>query len=434
MFTIDNVHYPTTSIAHMKQSFSSQPALSGQGPVAVCLKDTATWLGLCLYARDRNSALFPMHRDTPLSMAKTLAKNAGCHSLVFHDVTTVYPVSDHPTLLPGGLIQMSSGTTGAPKFIHRSWTDIATEIDSYNAYFAEAYAMTPVIACPVTHSYGLISGVLTALARQTPLHIVTDLNPHRIIKTIQAVSAPLLYSSPFQLETLSKLLKPDARVHAVMTSGSVLSDRALTTIRARCDQVMQQYGCSETGCISINKAVLQPADMGCILSHLVVTAGESAGVPAEIRVHLKSDKGSTFVHTQDLGYFQPDQDGNSVLKFIARTDDTIIVSGLNVYPLDVENLILAHPQIEDAVAFGVEDRFAGSRVGLWYVAKGELEPHTLREWCLDKLASYQIPQYLAQTDQIPRLPNGKVARKKIAEQHKQQESTQRLYASGELPA
>ncbi|WP_194885759.1 hypothetical protein [Paracoccus sp. NBH48] len=89
---------------------------------------------------------------------------------------------------PGGvLIQTSSGTTGAPKIIARSWAAIQTEIDAYLYAFPQAAGMTPVIAAPITHSYGLIAGVLVGQARGHAPVVLDHANPRAILRQLAPV-------------------------------------------------------------------------------------------------------------------------------------------------------------------------------------------------------------------------------------------------------
>lgn len=422
MLRINDDHYSADYFAQQALHFSQLDSLKNIGGerIAVCLDDTALWLALCFYCREQSTSVMPIHPGTPQEAAKRLAQKAGCSRLFFHslaDITTL-PQTAQAHAQDAGLIQMSSGTTGEPKCINRSWTSIALEISSYIQTFEAAANMTPVIACPVTHSYGLICGVLVAIERgHTPI-IVTNINPKFLIKTLLACEAPVLYSSPTMLQGVIRLWPADAPLHAAMTSGTIMSRQVFEQLRPRITHLFQQYGCSEVGCISINQDLRNPNDIGNPLPHLNVSAGESSDASpdtaSEITVTLAATPSGKIIHTQDLGYFGQGADGKPSLYFVARQDDTIIVAGLNVYPQDVEDVAVQHPLVIDALAFKVEDSFAGQRVAVQYVATTELAAHELRQWCDDKLANYQVPQQLVQVDAIERMANGKVSRKKVA--------------------
>lgn len=174
--------------------------------------------------------------------------------------------------------------------------------------------------------------------------------------------------------------------------------------------MFQQYGCSEAGCIAINPDVTAAGDMGFVLPHLLPQTGSNAQDTGEIVV-TKDD--GIAIHTRDLGYRRDD----GMLVFVSRMDDMINVSGLNVYPRDVEDAVMAMAGVSDAVAFRIGDRFAGERVALLFSADEAIAPPAIREWCSQHLASHQLPMDIRQVDAIPRQANGKISRREVAARH-----------------
>lgn len=174
--------------------------------------------------------------------------------------------------------------------------------------------------------------------------------------------------------------------------------------------MFQQYGCSESGCIAINPDMRASEDMGFVLPHLAVETGTSAEDTGEIVVGCPD---GAKAHTRDLGYRRND----GMLVFLSRVDDMINVSGLNVYPKDVEDVVMAMPGIMDAVAFRRSDRFAGERVALLFSASEPVAPQAVREWCSRQLASHQLPMEMLQVDAVPRQANGKISRREVASRY-----------------
>lgn len=372
---------------------------------ALHLQNAGDVLRHILFLRDANAGVFPVHPDMPAQTARDMALAAGCDRIVTtQGVASLSDVSNG-TQRGGVLVQMSSGTTGAPKVITRTWQQISVEVASYAAFFKQAQAMTPVIACPITHSYGLIAGVLVALHRGHVPVIIDTINPKFILRRLRDVTRPLLYTSPAMLHTLAMLLPQGENLHAAMTSGTVLSGPWFTRIKARTTHLFQQYGCSETGCVAINPNLKQAADIGYPLQHLEVCAGTDAQNPTVIGVQADGKD----VQTGDLGYVKPD----GMLVFVARQDDVIDVAGLNVYPQDVEQAALAQPGVEDAVAFGIEDPLAGKRVALFFTG-AQTNPATVRLRLKSHLAPYQQPVLVEHVADLPRQANGKINRREIA--------------------
>lgn len=71
-------------------------------------------------------------------------------------------------------MQYSSGTTGEPKLIRRAWTEVDTEITAYNVALNCEVDEVPIVMAPVSHSYGLICGTLSAITREVKPIIITN--------------------------------------------------------------------------------------------------------------------------------------------------------------------------------------------------------------------------------------------------------------------
>ncbi|MEE7455897.1 IucA/IucC family protein [Methylorubrum populi] len=383
--------------------------------VAARIRDTAECLAFILAARRLGASLLPIHPALPDAGARRLAERAGCHRL-FLDSLDGVPLEGAPSPVPGEgqLLQMSSGTTGEPKRIARPWSAVEREIESYVSAFTEPAEMTPVIACPITHSYGLICGLFVGLARGRAPVVLDTTNPKYLLRRLREIERPVLYTAPAMLHTLSRLLPEGERIHAAMVSGTLLPGPWFSAIRGRVVHLFQQYGCSEAGCIAVNPDLRRADTIGRPLPHHRVRAGTSAEAPAEIVVEGRRGSPGGSVRTADLGYFEPD----GMLVFVARKDDTINVSGLNVYPGEVEDVVMAMPGITDAVAFARPDAFAGERVTLLFSAELPVPPRALQEWCRRYLAGHQVPVETLQLRAIPREANGKISRRAVAEQYR----------------
>lgn len=367
------------------------------------LQKTENALRHIIGLRNARAGVFPIHPDIPADKAREMATQAGCDRFVDDDgVTEITQTSDN---LGDVLVQMSSGTTGAPKVITRSWADVQTEVASYVRFFTQAAPMTPVIACPITHSYGLIAGLMVAMERGHVPVVIDTLNPKYILRRMREVRDPLLYSSPAMLHMLASFLPDGQQLNAAMTSGTILSQPWFEKIRAKTKNLFQQYGCSEIGCVAINPDLQDPSDVGYPLPHLELTASQDVQKPTPIIVTI----GDQQVATGDLGFVK----ANGMLSFVSREDDVIDVAGLNVYPHDIEQAALAMDGIADALAFRMQDDLAGNRAGLIFESS-DVAPDALRAWLTDRLAPYQQPIVVHQVPQLPRQANGKINRRDIA--------------------
>jgi len=408
MIRIDDRHYTRREVEELTARRAEEARLHARpgARYAACFARTIDWLGLFFAIRAAGGSLLPLHPSTPPAAARRAARDAGCHYLFFDGFTPEVIAPEAEAAAPGQLIQMSSGTTGAPKVIARTWAAIDHEIESYVGHFRVPEGMTPVVACPTTHSYGLICGLLVGLRRGAEPVVLDTGNPKYILKALREVERPLLYASPVILHTLARLLPEEEAIHAAMTSGTLLPDPWFARIRARTRHLFQQYGCSEAGCIAVNPDMTATGDLGYVLPHHRLRTGSGPDAPEEIV--LAGPEGD--IHTRDLGYRKPD----GMLVFASRMDDTINVSGLNVYPKDVEDVVMALPGVTDAVAFRKADPFAGERVALVYSAAAPVSAQSIRDWCRERLASHQQPADIVRADALPRMANGKISRREVA--------------------
>ncbi|WP_231564776.1 AMP-binding protein [Paracoccus halophilus] len=371
--------------------------------VGLRMRDLAGYVATVLALRERGAGVFPIHPDMPDSRTKDMLARAACDIFLDdHGITRL------PGIGRGGeLVQMSSGTTGTPKVITRSWAEVATEIDAYVSDFAEPDAMTPVIAAPTTHSYGLIPGLMVGLRRartsgRMPV-VLDNTNPRFILKILRETDRPLLYASPALLHLLAQLT-PEP-IHAAMTSGTILPEAWFRTIRSRTRHLFQQYGCSELGCISINRDLQSPTDIGHPLSHLAVRLGATVDMPSEIIV----TSGGRTVHTGDLAR----RDRSGRILFVSRSDDMINVAGFNTYPIEIETVLGDCSGVDDAVVFAIADSFAGTRVGVLFA--GRAQPDEVLDFALKNLAPFQRPAAIRKVEALPREANGKISRRRVRE-------------------
>ncbi|RMF87480.1 MAG: 2-succinylbenzoate-CoA ligase, partial [Nitrospinota bacterium] len=117
------------------------------------------------------------------------------------------------------------------------------------------------------------------------------------------------------------------------------------------------------------------------------------------------------LYTGDLGY--RDEEGD--LWVVQRRADLIITGGENVYPAEVEQIMLSHPAVKAVCVVGVEDEEWGQRVAAAVVVQEDTpvtETELLR-FCATRLAGYKLPRLLRLVDSLPQTPSGKVRREAV---------------------
>lgn len=109
------------------------------------------------------------------------------------------------------------------------------------------------------------------------------------------------------------------------------------------------------------------------------------------------------------------QDEDGYVYIVGRRDDKIITGGLNVYPREIEDVLMAHPAVEDAIVYGVPDETWGESVvaAVTLHAGAVVTQEELRSTCAAALARYKIPKELVVVPAMPRNATGKILRRDV---------------------
>ena len=100
---------------------------------------------------------------------------------------------------------------------------------------------------------------------------------------------------------------------------------------------------------------------------------------------------------------------------IGRIKDMIISGGENVYPAEIESVLMAHPDVAEAVVIGVPDDKWGEVGWAVVVAKGQITAEALTIFMSDRLAKYKVPKNVVFVDAIPKTAVGKIDKKAVAQ-------------------
>ena len=115
-----------------------------------------------------------------------------------------------------------------------------------------------------------------------------------------------------------------------------------------------------------------------------------------------------WLRTGDLGVL----DDRGYLRIVGRIKDMFIVGGFNVYPAEIENALLRHPDIKQAAVIGIPDDRMGE-VGMAFVVTNSGDPSAAAEiqsWCRDQMANYKVPRAVEVVDELPMNATGKVVK------------------------
>ncbi len=119
-----------------------------------------------------------------------------------------------------------------------------------------------------------------------------------------------------------------------------------------------------------------------------------------------------FLHTGDMGYI----DAEGFVYLVDRKKDIIIVSGFNVYPNEIEDVVATHPDVQEVAAVGVDNGPAGEIVKIFVVRKNpSLTEKKLIDFCRQSLTAYKVPKLVEFRDELPKSNVGKILRRALKE-------------------
>jgi oxalate---CoA ligase len=334
------------------------------------------------------------------------------------------------------LLLHTSGTTSRPKQVPLRQRNLVYSARS----IARGYELGPddvsYCAMPLFHVHGLVASTLAALAaggrvviprRYTSKGFWTQAREH----SITWVSAgPTTHQ--MALDARDGAPAPETLRFARSCSSALSADLMRRAEDAYGVPVLEAYGMTEAShqmtSNPLPPAQRLPGSVGVPAGaeiRIVDAEGRDVGPgePGEVAIkgpgvtsgYLNNDEANAdsffdgWFRTGDRGVLR---DGYLFLE--GRLKEMILRGGENISPYEIEDVLLAHPAVADAVCFGIEDDKYGEVVGAAVALEGDAEPETLQAHCREHLAAFKIPTVITILDEIPRTPTGKVQRKQVA--------------------
>ncbi|MBN1634931.1 MAG: AMP-binding protein, partial [Deltaproteobacteria bacterium] len=125
-----------------------------------------------------------------------------------------------------------------------------------------------------------------------------------------------------------------------------------------------------------------------------------------------------WLHTGDMAY----KDEEGYLFIVDRKKEMIIRGGENIYPTELEEVIVSHPQVAEVAVIGAPDKIYGEEVMACIVLKPSetLTQDDFRQWCKQNMASFKVPKYVEIRTTLPRNVIGKLLKKSLKEELKKE--------------
>jgi fatty-acyl-CoA synthase len=339
----------------------------------------------------------------------------------------------------------TSGTTGRPKGAFREKMSEGNIFLVMNAISEYGYTSNErhLVVCPLYHSAPFLFATLT-LAVGGTLVLMRQFDPEGMMALLKDQRITSTFVVPTVLNALLALPEatkqaykdlPDLRI--IICAGAPLFPKTKEgIINWLGEKLSEFYGSTEAG-INI---YMPPNEMrshiracgrpfpGNELKILDENGNEcQPGTPGElfmknpwmIDAYYKDEEGTRRVFRNGLisvgDVAIKDEDGYYTI--VDRKTDMVISGGVNVYPVEVEQAILLHPNVLDAAVIGIPDAYWGERVAAVVVLKEgrHLTQEELVEFLKERLADYKVPKEITFVKEIPHNPQGKTLKTQIKE-------------------
>lgn len=324
----------------------------------------------------------------------------------------------------GKLVLLSGGTTGSAKeAAHKP--SLFNYLDPFYDFLIRLKILnynTAYIATPIYHGYG-IAVLLLFCALGKKVVVRRGFNAKMACGLIREHQVEVVTVVPLMLHKMLNTNVSDLKsLKCIASGGAELNPKLIQVTFNQLGQVLYNlYGTSEAGL----NMIATPQD----LAYSACTIGRKIkGVHLQILDKNKKEVeigrigqfciknrwsmrngAQTWIETGDLGY----QDDKGYYYLCGRTDSMIVSAGENVYPLEVEQVLLTHPQVEDAAVIGVSDEHYGQRLKAFVHLNphAETKPEELMEWLRPRLARFQLPREIVLVEDLPYTSLGKLNKK-----------------------
>lgn len=345
------------------------------------------------------------------------------------------------------ILTMTSGSTGNPKpIVFSQKTKILRAFEGTIRIYDLTSEDIVLVSTPLYHSLGQRSLLVPLLIGGTAV-ILRKFSAKGWVDAVVNYKVSFLFAVSSQLDSVLSVLDGTqdlSMLKTIVSSSATLKNESKKKLLEEfsCD-IRECYGTSEIGVateFSIRDQSRHLRSVGKPLPYVKLRVVDKNRKPicdgrvGEIACssitkflgYYKNPKNTKevlddqgFFYTGDLGFL----DENGYLHYQGRAKEVIVTGGINVYPLDVEDVIRKSSEIEDVAVVGVSDARFGERIVACVIAKNALgKPSSrdlelsLRQLCLSKLADYQQPVEFRFYQKFPRSSLGKILKQKLIQQ------------------
>ncbi|MGE7771897.1 o-succinylbenzoate--CoA ligase [Viridibacillus arvi] len=331
-------------------------------------------------------------------------------------------------------IMYTSGTTGYPKGVRQTVGNHVSSATSsvYNMGLVEGDCW--LCTMPLFHISGF-SMLAKSLLHGVEIKLYPKFNVKETVNELVAGTVTRMSVVSVTLERiLSELearnVKVSPKFLTMLAGGGPVPIDYLKRAEELGLNVSQTYGMTETSSqtatLSSTDAIrkLGSAGKALFFNQIRIDGAEKAFDQGEILIrgpHVtpgyigrfahKSSQENGWLHSGDIGYL----DDEGYLYVVDRRSDLIISGGENIYPAEIENVLVSHEAVREAGVCGVEDEKWGQVPNAFVVLKERISVDELSTFCREHLANYKVPHQIYFVSELPRNGSNKLMRRKLKE-------------------
>ncbi|MFB6674310.1 long-chain fatty acid--CoA ligase [Streptomyces sp. NPDC056390] len=345
------------------------------------------------------------------------------------------------------VVLYTSGTTGTPKGAELTHSNLVHNALMANRLFGSHAHDVHLVALPLFHSFGQSVQMNAGLACGATLMLMPRFDAEHALSLLERervtffAGVPTMYwgllscdtADQFDLEAIAENLRVS------VSGGAPLPLEVLKAFEQRFGvPILEGYGLSETSPVATFNRPDRPSRPGSIglpVWGVEVKVVDGSGVetkpdePGEICVRghnvMKGylnrpdataeaidDQG--WLHTGDIGT----RDDDGYLYIVDRQKDMILRGGFNVYPRELEEVLLTHPEVSIAAVVGVPHASHGEEVKAFVIRKpgATMSESDLVSWCKKNMAAYKYPRIVEFRTELPMTATGKILKRELAKE------------------
>jgi long-chain acyl-CoA synthetase len=342
------------------------------------------------------------------------------------------------------VICYTSGTTGRPKGAMLTHRNLLSNCEQCMMLPNIATRTDDVVwlALPLFHIYAMNVGMNLTVMNGATMVLIERFDPVASLEAIQTYKCTVLYGAPPMFVVWAQLpTMHDYDLSSLRYIGSGAAALPVSVLEAFQSAagvpISEGYGLSEAAPVVTTNAAapaVKPGTVGFPIPGVEIKIVDEAGreVPrgemgelicrgANMMTGYWHQPEATaealhdgWLHTGDLAVM----DAEGYISIVDRKKDMIIVSGYNVYPREVEEVLFRHPAVADAAVVQYPDPYQGESVMAFVVLKQgqQATEQELIDYCRDQIAVFKCPRKITFRDELPKNNTGKVLRRELREQ------------------